>query len=491
MSPSPQLLPVAVLGAGPVGLAAVAHLLGRGEAVIAFEAGERVASSVLDWGHVRLFSPWKYLVDEAAAKLLAPSGWQRPDDETLPTGAELVAGYLEPLAALPAVAAAVKLRHRVLSVTRRGYDKVKSAGRESAPFELLVDPGTGKPERFLARAVVDATGTWSSPNPLGASGVALPGEVELAKRISYRIPEATGADRARYAGKRTLVVGSGHSAFNTLLDLADLAATAPGTEITWAIRRPEIGLMFGGGRRDALSARGSLGDRMQSLVDRGTVRLVLGFQATAIEALPDDSVVVSGSDGEVLGPFDELVVTTGFRPDLGLTSELRLGLDAWLESPTKLAPLIDPNVHSCGTVYPHGAAELTHPEANFYTVGMKSYGRAPTFLMLTGYEQVRSVVAKLAGDEVAAREVRLVLPETGVCSADLGGGGGGASACCGAGESAEAGAVDAGAATVGAAKAGGPVAGSCGITAPCSSTAAVAAAAAGVGATKAASGCCG
>jgi hypothetical protein len=93
-------------------------------------------------------------------------------------------------------------------------------------------------------------------------------------------------------------------------------------------------------------------------------------------------------------------------------------LDAVVESPAMLAPLIDPNVHSCGTVPPHGFEELSHPEPDFYVVGMKSYGRAPTFLLLTGYEQVRSVVAALTGDLTAAREVRLTLPETGVCSSD-------------------------------------------------------------------------
>jgi hypothetical protein len=75
-------------------------------------------------------------------------------------------------------------------------------------------------------------------------------------------------------------------------------------------------------------------------------------------------------------------------------------------------------VHSCGSVPPHGEAELRHPEAGFYVVGMKSYGRAPTFLMLTGYEQVRSVVAAIAGDMEAARNVELVLPATGVCSSN-------------------------------------------------------------------------
>ena len=99
-----------------------------------------------------------------------------------------------------------------------------------------------------------------------------------------------------------------------------------------------------------------------------------------------------------------------------MLSELRLDLDPIVESPRALAPLIDPNVHSCGTVPPHGAEELRQPEPGFYIVGMKSYGRAPTFLMLTGYEQVRSVVAELTGDLVAARRVELTLPATGVCS---------------------------------------------------------------------------
>jgi hypothetical protein len=83
----------------------------------------------------------------------------------------------------------------------------------------------------------------------------------------------------------------------------------------------------------------------------------------------------------------------------------------------ELTPLIDPNHHSCGTVPPHGADELTHPEPGYYAIGVKSYGRAPTFLLATGYEQVRSVVAALAGDWESARTAELDLPETGVCSA--------------------------------------------------------------------------
>ncbi len=120
-------------------------------------------------------------------------------------------------------------------------------------------------------------------------------------------------------------------------------------------------------------------------------------------------------DGQRVEGVEEVVVLTGFRPELGWLSEVRLDLDPTLQAPTRLAPLIDPNVHSCGTVYPHGAAELAQPEPGVYLAGMKSYGRAPTFLARTGYEQVRSIAAELAGDHEAAARVELVLNETGVC----------------------------------------------------------------------------
>lgn len=116
-----------------------------------------------------------------------------------------------------------------------------------------------------------------------------------------------------------------------------------------------------------------------------------------------------------LGPVDRIVACTGQRPDLQVTRELRLELDPWLESAKAPGPLIDPHLHSCGTVYPHGHRDLSHPDAGFYTAGINSCGRAPTVPMMTGYEQVRSIAAALA-DMVAADTVELVLPETGVCS---------------------------------------------------------------------------
>lgn len=429
-------LPVVVIGAGPIGLAAAAHLLERGLKPLVLERGERVGSSIREWGHVRLFSPWRYVVDRAAGDLLRGEGWIEPDPEAYPIGNDVVAEYLEPLASHPAIEPHLRFGSEVVGVTREGFDKMKTPGREEAPFVVTVRRADGVEEDVRARAVVDASGTWMTPNPLGASGRPATGERALADHIAYGIPDVLGASRPRYAGKRVLVVGSGHSAFNVLIDLVRLADESPGTEITWAIRKPANRLqnLFGGGENDALPARGELGARVRALVEQGRLTLETNVRITKLDRT-GSGIVVSGPD-KVLAPVDEIIGATGFRPDLEPLSELRLGIDPAVDSPTALAPLIDPNVHSCGSVPPHGAEELRHPETDFYMVGMKSYGRAPTFLMLTGYEQVRSVSAALAGDWDAARDVQLVLPETGVCSVNIPGLEDAGVACCGVDENA-------------------------------------------------------
>ncbi len=429
-------LPVVVIGGGPVGLAAAAHLLERGLDPLVLERGLQVGASVEEWGHVRFFSPWRYSIDRAASDLLVASGWEAPDPDAYPTGNDLVQRYLAPLAALPVLQPRIRLETEVIAVSRDGFDKMKSPGRDEAPFLVTVRSSDGEESTIIARAVVDASGTWTRPNPIGTSGQPAIGETALSDRIAYGIPDVLGAARSCYAGKRVLVVGSGHSAFNVLLDLVDLADDAPGTTITWAIRKPAAatGNLFGGGINDALPARGELGSRVRRLVENGRLHLVTGARISRVTETPD-GIVASGLD-TILPPVDEIIGATGFRPDLATLSELRLALDPAVESPVALAPLIDPNVHSCGSVPPHGAEELKHPDPDVYVVGMKSYGRAPTFLMITGYEQVRSVAAALAGDWEAARDVQLVLPETGVCSSSavLGERGVG---CCGTDASAD------------------------------------------------------
>jgi hypothetical protein len=409
-----EALPVAIIGAGPVGLAAAGHLVSRGENPIILEAGAQVGATVRRWGHVRIFSPWRYNVDAVAAAMLEKAGWMRPDPDHLPTGLELVEDYLEPLAKLPEVQPHLRFGTRVVSITRRGYDKMRTLGREQAPFVLRLTSPAGE-EVLLARAVIDASGTYESPNPLGADGTEAQGEARVRDRVFYGIPEVLGAHRPRYAGRRVAVVGSGHSALNTLLDLIALRAETPATEVVWIVRRPLSTRVFGGGAADALPARGALGQQARELLERGLLRLVVGRIAAVSRTA--DGLTIQDEAGNALAEVDEAVAVTGFRPDLGLLRELRLDLDPVMDAPRALAPLIDPNVHSCGTVPPHGVEELAQPEGGFYIVGMKSYGRAPTFLMLTGYEQVRSIACALTGDMAGARRVELTLPATGVCSA--------------------------------------------------------------------------
>ena len=268
-----------------------------------------------------------------------------------------------------------------------------------------------------ADAVIDASGTWDTPNPAGVNGLEAIGEAANAQHIGYGMPDVLGGRRFRYANKVVAVLGAGHSAVGTILDLALLKKDEPATEIIWILRGDTPQKSFGGGVNDKLSARGDLGKVFAQLVQSGGVRVETAFQLTHITAIGDKLRL--GADSGCCGRHieaDELIVATGFRPDLSFLREVRTALDPALECPTTLAPLIDPNLHSCGTVRPHGARELAQPEAGFYFAGMKSYGRAPTFLMMTGYEQVRSIVADIAGDREAAERVELVLPETGVCS---------------------------------------------------------------------------
>ncbi|NAS21022.1 FAD-dependent oxidoreductase [Herbidospora sp. NEAU-GS84] len=404
-------LPVAVIGAGPVGLAAAAHLAERGVDFVVVESGPKVGSSVAKWGHVRVFSPWRYNIDSAARRLLEADGWTAPDDDWLPTGAEIVENYLAPLGKL--FGDRVQVDATVTAISRLGFDKVRTNGRELAPFVLRLKGG----REIQARAVIDASGTYTSPNVLGASGLRAFGEETVTELIDHALPDVLGVDREHYEGRHTLVVGAGHSAATTLLALAQLDATP----ITWAIRAGNANRTYGGGEADALPARGALGTRLHALVTSGRIQLVTGFFTHRVTAHPDGVQVTSrdplGNEQSIVA--ERIISATGYRPDHSIAEELRLDLDPILGSTRALAPLIDPNAHSCGTVPAHGVDELTHPEPGYYAIGVKSYGRAPTFLMATGYEQARSVVAALAGDWEAARAVELDLPETGVCSSNL------------------------------------------------------------------------
>ena len=410
---------VAIIGAGPVGLAAGAHALERGLTPVIFEQGTKVAHAIRQWKHVKMFSPWEFNVDAASEKLLKNVGWDRPDDDELPTGGELVERYIEPLGTITTLKQYIKLSSKVTAISRVGFDKLKTEGREEAPFEVRYTQG-GEQQSSLVDAVIDISGTWSTPNPGGSNGLPAFGEPEASQHISYVMPDVMGTKQQQFANKRVAVLGGGHSAVGTILDLISLKENAVDTEITWLVRGEDTQRSFGGGEDDQIEARGALGTRFKHLVESGKITIESGFHLTHVAQEGGGLKIYSGAiDDNRYVMADELVVATGFRPDYSFATELRLELDSTTECPPILAPMIDPNVHSCGTVRPHGARELAQPETGFYIAGMKSYGRAPTFLMITGYEQVRSIIADIVGDKEGAARVELVLPETGVCSAPL------------------------------------------------------------------------
>lgn len=404
-------LPIAIIGAGPIGLAAAAHAVSRGERVTVIEAGTTVGANIREWEHVRLFSGWEYNMDKTAERLLEKTDWVKPAGDIHPTGEDLYRQYLLPLSQTDELRDSIMLETKLIAAGRSGVDKVGD-DREERPFMLHIKTKSGR-KTILAKAVIDSTGTWNQPNPIGSGGIEAPGEEEASFFIQKNIPDILGRERRRYIDKKTAVIGNGHSAIHAVLALAELKKEHSATEIHWFIRGSAP--RYGGGKADALPERGALGLEVKALVENGDICLHTNFRTEEVDC-SENTVSLAAEDGRVFGEFQNVVANTGARPDFSITRELRTSTDAKLESVPALAPLIDPNIHSCGTVRPHGEKELRQPERNFYIVGAKSYGRAPTFLLAVGYEQVRSVIAYLTGDKEGAEKTGLHLPETGVCS---------------------------------------------------------------------------
>src|SRR5688572_29377878 len=274
-------LPVAIIGAGPIGLAAAANLVERDIDFVIYESGDEIGTSMRQWGHTRLFSPWKHVVDPASQRLLEATGWQLPSPDRLPTGTEIVEQYLEPLAQLEPIASRIRTRVAIEAVTRQGMDRTRTARRAQTPFLLRARTDDGLDE-FTARAVIDASGTYDRPNSLASSGLEPLGLAEVADRVSHALPDVLGHDRPTFAGMHTTVVGAGHSAANTLIALAELAEQEPGTRVTWLIRNASAARVATSDD-DELAARATIGRRVDALVASGRITLVDRFEIVRLQ----------------------------------------------------------------------------------------------------------------------------------------------------------------------------------------------------------------
>ena len=382
---------IAIIGAGPIGLEAGLAAQERGAEFTIYERGA-IAECLSAWGHVRMFSPFAMNASVAGQARLIAEGYELPNEDSLLTGAEFRARYLQPLAQLLRPHIRENCEVRAIGRARRlKGDQIGDPARAGSPFRLLVRDAEG--ERTEEAAVVlDCSGTYTQPNSLGASGIPVPGEALCADRIHYGIPDVADEKSGAFAGRCVLVVGSGHSAATVVRALADV-----GSEVIWLIRR-ERSLPLEELPSDPLPERAHLVAAANQLVREGRVQLCAG---AAIEGLRSTAsgIEVHWSDGagkEETLRVDELVVATGFRPDLGLTRELQLQT-CWATEGTYplAASLLGEAGADCLTTPAFGAESLLHPEPNFFTLGLKSYGRAPNFLLRTGYEQVAAIFARL------------------------------------------------------------------------------------------------
>lgn len=383
---------VAILGAGPIGLDAALACADARLPFTVYETGEHAAAHVRAWGHVRLFTPWDLNVSDRMHAHLphAPTG------EDCPTGAELADELLDPVSRLPALEGRVRYRTRVAAVARTGllkHEEIGTAARAAAPFTLLLDTPDGE-DTAEATLVLDCTGTYSHPNTLGPGGIPAPGERSLHPRITRTLPQVDDADR--WAGT-VLLVGAGKSAQTAARDLAAL----PGTRLEWVVRHPAPD--WGAVPDDTLPERQALVDASRAMADgahdRVTVHTGAHIQSLA-PAGPRVRARLATARGAREVTADHVVSLTGYTGDHGLYRQLQIHECYATGAPMNLSAAL---LASSGTgadclAQPApGIGQLRNPEADFFILGAKSYGRLNTFLLRTGYKQVDEISAAYNG----------------------------------------------------------------------------------------------
>ncbi|HEX6200330.1 MAG TPA: hypothetical protein VF150_08710, partial [Thermoanaerobaculia bacterium] len=325
-----------------------------------------------------------------------------PDTDACPTGRELAETLLDRVAALPAVAPRLRLGTRVLGVGREGLvknEEISTPERAGRPFRLLVAGPDGRERIERADAVLDCTGSLAHPNTLGDAGIPAPGEAVLGERIVRRIPDVAG-DPAAWAGRTILLVGGGHSAQTAARDLAQLAAEAPGTRVVWAVKSAAPAWRI---PDDPLPARDRLAVEAEALL-RGASPAVAARLGTVVESLETADGRVAATlrarDGATeTVAADRVLALTGAVGDHALYRQLQVHECYATAAPMKLSAALlaaGGAGADCMGQTGHGADTLVNPEARFFILGAKSYGRNSAYLMRVGWQQVDDAFGVLA-----------------------------------------------------------------------------------------------
>jgi len=401
---------LAIIGAGPIGLEAALLGVQLGFEVRIFERG-RIGEHVQRWGHVRLFSPFGMNTTaggRAAIKAELP-GHTFPSDDECITGRQHVAAYLEPLSRLKVLKDCVRTENQVLYVGRQRLLKDDLAGdpkRANAPFRLLVRE-KGK-ERFEeADVVLDCSGTYGQHRWLGDGGIPAAGELAAENAICYGLEDILGERRNYFAGKTTLVIGSGFSAATSVVNLAELASSAQETWVVWLARTAST-QPIKRTPNDPLRERDRLAVRANTLATRTDGNVEFHAQAVigSVESLGQDkgfkvTALLGKSSQPRTWEVDRIIANVGYSPDGSLYRELQVHESYTTLGPMRLATaLAEQPGADCLQHGSRGADALRTPEPNFFILGSKSYGRNPHFLLRVGFEQVREAFGLLTGKPV-------------------------------------------------------------------------------------------
>ncbi|QGJ69674.1 Monooxygenase [Planctomycetales bacterium 10988] len=397
---------IAILGAGPIGLETALYARFLGYNVDVYEQG-RVGENMLQWGHVRMFSPFTLNRSSLAIMALQIHDEQQnfPDDQALLTGKEYVEQFLQPLAKTDLLLDCIQEQTKVIAVSHNDLlkgDLVGDEEREEYDFRLLLEKPDGSESIASAEVVIDTTGTFGNPNWLGSGGIPALGERKLSSRIHYQLPDLLGTDRNRYANQKVLLIGSGYSAATNLLNLIALAEQEPQTEITWLTRK-ESQEPIARFPEDSLKYRDELAEKVNQLASNPPKCLTFHPGATVETICSSESssarLTITTNQKEI-EPFDvnEIIANVGFRPDWEMVRECQMHLCYATEGPMKLAASLMQNESAdCLQQTSAGVESLLNPEAHFYVLGSKSYGRNTNFLIQQGLNQVRELFT-LIGD---------------------------------------------------------------------------------------------
>ena len=394
---------LAIVGAGPIGLEAALAAVDAGIPFTLYEAAAGVAGNVAAWAHVRLFTPWEMNVSERMRRHLQEGAAVVPAGSDCPTGGELLARLLQPVAELPAVRDRIRLGTRVVAIGREGllkHEEIASAERARRRFRLLLRDQAGREWIETADLVLDCTGTYGNPNWLGDGGIPAPGELGNADRIDRFIPDILGHPRD-WAGKAVLLAGAGHSAQTAARELAALAREAPGTRIVWALRKSAN--CWGTTADDPLPERARLGAEAAVLAAGASPALEVRREV-AVEAFARQNgrllVTLRGADRRREVAADRVLALVGGVGDHSIYRQLQVHECYATGGPMKLSAAILGAAAGgdCLAQTSHGAATLQNPEPGFFILGAKSYGRHNSFLLRIGYQQVAEVFGLLGGD---------------------------------------------------------------------------------------------